>query len=259
MESPRKPQKPTCVCVCVCVCVWRFSFTVGAPEHHDSVLYMRNNHVVQLDLYSVCTTPKIVVFCVIFGLFNIYFFVFCLCSLFCFVLFFAFDFVWFWFQFCFVLFCLLLFCLVFCLVWFWDDLGITWPVSEFYPLHLICPFSWLFMPTGPSDSISAEFVICTNLIWSHTFLFFYLCADFWSKGTTNPSAVVCREMYCSPTGQCFSAIVSEKVICYRSIVCITVWISLSPDGAPWEHGGHDCQAVRVWQRWHVPLFVTPLQ
>ncbi len=21
MESPRKPQKPTCVCVCVCVCV----------------------------------------------------------------------------------------------------------------------------------------------------------------------------------------------------------------------------------------------
>ncbi len=22
MESPHKPQKPTCVCVCVCVCVW---------------------------------------------------------------------------------------------------------------------------------------------------------------------------------------------------------------------------------------------
>ncbi len=26
MESPHKPQKPTCVCVCVCVCVYDSSW-----------------------------------------------------------------------------------------------------------------------------------------------------------------------------------------------------------------------------------------
>lgn len=57
------------------------------PKRRDDVnLAVRvraNNHVVQLDLYSVCTTPRIVTFCVFF-----------FSSLFYVLLFLRFSFVW---------------------------------------------------------------------------------------------------------------------------------------------------------------------
>ncbi len=40
MESPHKPQKPTCVCVCVCVCLMEDVICSSAVCHHYMSVYI---------------------------------------------------------------------------------------------------------------------------------------------------------------------------------------------------------------------------
>ncbi len=47
MESPHKPQKPTCVCVCVCVCVW---------ERERERELIRNIAMILLNTAVICHT-----------------------------------------------------------------------------------------------------------------------------------------------------------------------------------------------------------
>ncbi len=46
MESPHKPQKPTCVCVCVCVCVCKDSNGQKVKIHKCSITAIANGEFV---------------------------------------------------------------------------------------------------------------------------------------------------------------------------------------------------------------------
>ncbi len=45
MESPCKPQKPTCVCVCVCVCVFTNFFKLFLVKKIKNEIQLNKNYI----------------------------------------------------------------------------------------------------------------------------------------------------------------------------------------------------------------------
>ncbi len=59
MESPRKPQKPTCVCVCVCVCVFIY-LLFKKMEYVLQTLYKNEWNTKVYWIHGMWFTPSLI-------------------------------------------------------------------------------------------------------------------------------------------------------------------------------------------------------